>query len=386
MQETATKQIAMNRVVFYIAQIVNLNGFVADSAYTLTYYVWNALTGLTGLFVRVFNVTPEELRPYRQINPSATLQTAVTNICNAKCVFCVYPKAVTSGAIKSGVMPFDIFKKVVDEWAALGGKSLDLTPTVGDTLIDPGLLKKIEYAVCDARIENIVLTTNGILLNKNNIYRSLIDVGLTTIFISTQGTSREIYSDVYGVDRYDDVISGIRNLLEYNRSCGNPTHIGIRFRNAQKPSEILRSRDFIENIRPYLCRQVTCNFTADYDNWGGAIAEKDIMGFMRLRKLPSKVDVPCAGLFAYTVSHDGQVRLCGCRFKSSDSDDMVVGNVEEQSLEEISRSERAWNIISSFYSGQRPETCDRCTLYHPITRGWLKKQSAGIIAGMRPKS
>ena len=34
-------------------------------------------------------------------------------------------------------MSFEVFKKAVDEWAALGGQSLDLTPVVGDPLVDP---------------------------------------------------------------------------------------------------------------------------------------------------------------------------------------------------------------------------------------------------------
>jgi hypothetical protein len=38
--------------------------------------------------------------------------------------------------------------------------------------------------------------------------------------------------------------SGVRNLMEYNRSKNEPARIVVRFRNYEKPSAIIRSPDF----------------------------------------------------------------------------------------------------------------------------------------------
>ena len=272
-------------------------------------------------------------------------------------------------------MTFDIFKKAVDEWAAIGGDRLDLTPVVGDPLVDPGLLDKVDYAVNHARIKNVVLTTNAILLNRNDTYKRLIDLGIGNIYISTQGASQEAYEKVYGVKHYPEVISGIRNLLEYNRKKGEPTGIVIRFRNAEKPSQIVCAKDFIEHIKPFLSSKVRINFTVDFDNWGGTIMPADMSGFMKLRKLPPALNLPCQSLFSFVVRHDGNVRLCGCRLVRSDLDDLVVGNILNKSLTEISQSPQAWEIIKGFYSGQRPETCHACTLYRPINRQWFQTRA-----------
>jgi len=342
-----------------------------------TKYAWAQVQKVT---TRLNRVSPEELFDQRHLVPSSTLVTGVTNICNAKCNFCAYPKAVQNKTLQTGVMSFEVFKKAVDEWAAAGGEHLDLTPVVGDPLIDPGLLKKIEYAVKDAKIKNIYLTTNAILINRNDTYKALVDFGVN-VFISTQGANKEMYEKVYGVNHYGDVISGVRNLLEYNRSKGEPSSIAIRFRNAEKPSAIIRSKDFIENIKPYLSQKVRFNFTVDYDNWGGSITEKDIMGVMKLRKIPENTQLPCMGLFGFAVRHDGSVRLCGCRFKQSDMDDLVVGNLRDQSLAEISKSDKTWGIIKGFYSGERPETCKECTFYRPINRKWLDARASHKSGG-----
>jgi radical SAM protein with 4Fe4S-binding SPASM domain len=319
-------------------------------------------------------VAPKDLWERRYLVPSSSLTTGVTNICNAKCSFCAYPKVVTNKTLQTGIMPFDVFKTAVDEWSQAGGTKLDLTPVVGDPLIDPGLLEKVEYAVRQAKMTEVVLTTNAILFNRNKMYERLIDTGIHGICISTQGTSKEMYEKVYGVKHYDEVISGIHNLLEYNRGKGEPAWIVLRFRNAQKPSQIIRSKDFKERIKPYLSEQVRVNFTVDFDNWGGTIKAPDMQGTMRLRVLPPPLNIPCQRLFGFSVRHDGNVRLCGCRLTKSDLDDLVVGNIRQKSLKEISQSDAAWKIIEGFYSGNRPETCRECTFYTPINQQWLENR------------
>ena len=366
----------LRKLGWRIYHAVHTNGLAADVVYWGAFYFQNFRRRLNYRRVSQNTISPEELWTHRHLEPSSTLVTGVTNICNAKCSFCAYPKVVANKTLQTGIMPFDVFKKAVDEWAAVGGHSLDLTPVVGDPLVDPGLLEKVDYAVNRARIKNVFLTTNAILINRNDTYKKLIDLGIGGVFISTQGASREAYEKVYGVKHYDDAMSGIRNLLEYNRAKGEPARIVIRFRNAEKPSQIIHSQDFADHIKPYLSEKVRINFTVDFDNWGGTIQPADLSGFMRLRKLPPPLNVPCKNLFNFAVRHDGRVRLCGCRLTRSDLDDLVVGNIREKSLEEISKSDQAWSIIKGFYSGKRPETCLECTFYNPIDRRWLERRAS----------
>ena len=97
---------------------------------------------------------------------------------------------------------------------------------------------------------------------------------------------------------------------------------------------------------------------------------------MRLRKLPPRLDVPCVNLFNFAVRHDGRVRLCGCRLTTNDNDDLVVGNIKDKTLEEISKGDEAWGIIKGFYEGKRPHTCLECTFYQPINQNWLGQRAS----------
>lgn len=373
----------MKQLGNFIYHTAHTSGWLADAIYRIAYPVEQFLRRVRNWKAKSDAVSPEEVREFRQLIASHMLQIGVTNICNARCVFCAYPRAMDSKDLRGGVMPLPLFKKVVDEWAILGGEQIDLTHTVGDPLVDPGLVEKVAYARQTAGMKGVSFTTNGILLDRNDNYRRLIDAGTTAVFISTQGTDRETYEKAYGVDCYEQALSGIHHLLEYNRSKGEPTHIAIRFRNGQKPSEIIRSQDFVRVFKPYFSAQVRCNYTVDFDNWGGLIKPEDMVGNMRLRQTQEMINVPCRHLFGFVVRYDGSVRLCGCRFNKTDMDDMIVGNIREQSLLEISKNERTWEIISGFYSGKRPDTCLGCTLYHPINRLWLAERKTNLTAHQR---
>ncbi len=368
----------MKRLFKQVYHLVHTHGWLADWVYQLArpgkrlasrWRKWQALR---------HPVTPEALYPVRQLTGLHGLIIGVTNICNARCVFCAYPRAVDAKELKGGVMSFAIFKKVVDEWRALGGDNIDLTHTVGDPLIDPGLIEKINYGFKTAGMKKITFITNGILLNRNDNYRKLIDAGVSEIYISTSGVDREDYEKTYGVQHYDEMLSGVHNLLRYNRERGEPTFIAIRFRNGKAPSQIIAAKEFQEKIRPFFSARVRCNFTVDFDNWGGLIRQEELTGRMRLRTIDNDTNIPCGGLFSFMVRFDGSVRLCGCRFKRSDMDDMVVGNIKDRSLLEISQSPEAWKIIEGFYVGKRPETCLDCTLYSPVNAQFVRGRAQRI--------
>jgi sulfatase maturation enzyme AslB (radical SAM superfamily) len=77
----------------------------------------------------------------------------VTNVCNARCRFCVYSKKTPK---KYGVMSFEVFKKAIDEFVSLGGEVVSFTPTIGEPLLDPGLLGKVKYASALPKIKKFI--------------------------------------------------------------------------------------------------------------------------------------------------------------------------------------------------------------------------------------
>lgn len=283
-----------------------------------------------------------------------SFSAAITNICNAKCTFCAYPIV----KLKRGIMNEELFKKGIIAWKSYGGFHIDLTPTVGDPLIDPGLFDKIKIARNAGLTTS--LTTNAILLKDSA--KNLLDTGLNELYISLPSFSQDLYKKIYQVDKVDLVKQGIYEFLSLNKNNGEPCKVRLRFRNSEKPSVIIKSKDFIEIIEPFLSKRVSVNFTSGFDNWGGLIKQEAMSGVMRLKK-QRKSNRPCNGLFGFSMQYDGKLRACACRFISSDCDDLIVGHIDEGL--EIA-SQRTKKIVKDFIKGNRPKTCENCTLYNPV--------------------
>jgi hypothetical protein len=44
-------------------------------------------------------------------------------------------------------------------------------------------------------------------------------------------------------------------------------------------------------------------------------------------------------------------------------------------LEQISKSDKLWNLIQGLYSCKRPEICRECSFYLPINQAWLPQRA-----------
>ena len=292
----------------------------------------------------------------------------VTNICNSNCVFCIYSKVKH----KQGVMKFSTFKKAVDDYVSLGGKTISFSPIVGELLIDTKIMDKINYAVKLKKLKRIYFYTNGILLNKNKIYKKLIDSGIHEISISMADPDKKNYERVYRVPFYEDVITGVHNLLKYNKEKGEKVKIIIIFKSAAGLNHILQSKDFKRYIKPYLSNKVQYDVCQYYDNWGGAIKQNDLVGIMKMSRPAKFKKIPCIRTFHVSILFDGSVRLCGCRFKTTEFDDMVIGNINKNNLRDIINGEKAKTIRKNFLHNKLPEACKACSAYIPINMRWIK--------------
>ena len=281
-----------------------------------------------------------------------TIGIATTNICNAKCVFCAYP--VTKQ--RKGVMTDEVFRKARS--LVLFRDYVDLTPTVGDPLIDPNLVER----VCDLSDSGrkVSITTNLIGMN-SKLADGLVFARLSEVFVSIPSFRPDDYQSVYGVEKCHDAIDGLDDFIDSVRKfrAESMCKIHIRFRNRLKPSEVMAHPEFKRLIASNL-DILTFNFTPSFDNWGGTI--KELPKGMRLREKGVEGNRICKGMKHLSVLFDGKVRLCGCRFKETELDDLVIGDVDD-SMEELEFEAR--KIQRAFEKGERPTSCKNCSFYDP---------------------
>ena len=65
----------------------------------------------------------------------------LTNICNANCTFCAYQYLEDEKSFLKDAH----FYKAVDQYSEIGGQCVDLTPLVGDILVDPKVFDRLKY-------------------------------------------------------------------------------------------------------------------------------------------------------------------------------------------------------------------------------------------------
>lgn len=285
------------------------------------------------------------------------LQFELTNICNANCIFCGYKFSLNE---KKGIMEFSTFKKALDEFISMGGRKISFAPVYGDSLLDPNIENKLKYTA-DSGLVSMGITTNGIMLAKNDLYKKLIDYRLQTIAVSLADFDKKSYEEIYCVKSYEELIKGIKLLLEYHAKKNSRANITLQLRSPNSIGKIVGSNDFIKYIKQYLGIHVAISFLYLYDNWGGNIGQKDLKGLMRLRKVSKFRNLPCRHSFNPSILFDGSVRLCGCRAKDSQFDELIVGNIRTECLSSIMR--RGKNIQLRFIKNILPEPCKICTLY-----------------------
>ena len=105
-------------------------------------------------------------------------------------------------------LEFGLFRKLIDEGAGYFRYISFDGP--GETVMNPEAWNMIRYA--RSKYIRMVFSTNATLMN-GDMVESILDSGLDHIIFSVNGTSREIYASVHGVDAYDTAVHNIRRFL-----------------------------------------------------------------------------------------------------------------------------------------------------------------------------
>jgi len=266
------------------------------------------------------------------------INVELTGACNYKCQFCVQSYMDrTKGEIRH-----EDFKKIINEAVSLGTRSLKLS-NWNEPLLHNYLEDYILYAR-KAGIFNVYISSNGSLLSKDRA-ESLIEAGLTKIFISLDATNEETYYRQRGQRNYKKVVENIMNLIEI-RGKGKFPIVRVNF----LKTEINRGQEG-EFVRM----------------WEGIA---DIVGIQIMNELPDKESgvqreedrresYRCSFPFKQlVVNHAGQILPCCVMYGAK----MPLGNIADMTLKEAWNSQQMKDLQKLHFEGRFAENpyCRRC--------------------------
>jgi len=271
------------------------------------------------------------------------VQIESTNLCNAKCVFCPRDEMHR----RQGVMDMDLYRKVVDECAALGITHVRVH-NYGEPFLDKQLVEKVRYAK-ERGIAEVGMISNGSLITEE-IARGMIEAGLDAINISVDAAGKEVFESTRIHLNYDDVIANIRGIVRIRKELGR-----------KRPRLILsfvrqnNSADEQAFIREWSQVADKIHIT-DLHNWAGTLPGR------------TEIQYPCYRMWlTFTVLWDGRVSLCCADYDGRN----VLGDVRISTIKEIWNSDAYRAARRQHLESGGPEICRSCDLPKKDSPLWV---------------
>jgi len=301
---------------------------------------------------------------------------SITNLCNLDCFWCIerYYREKYPVHIKT-----DVAMRAISEMAELGTQSITFEGG-GEPTVHPDATKIFKHAI-DVGLE-AGLITNGVLLEK--IYKDLTD--MIYVRISLDAYDRETYKRIKRYDAFEKVMNGIKLLVEN----APDTIVGISYilykpinTDPKKIEQlILRLRDIgVDYIqfKPVMLfdeNKTTRRFeffpdvVEKLEELKTQYEDKNFKIFISRGKPMPKFYPTCyVHLLKGYIAATGDVYLC-CQRKLFEErygrENLVFGNIYEQSLKEIWEGEKRRKILEEVYSrgSEYTKECPACPYMH----------------------
>ncbi len=137
------------------------------------------------------------------------LRLSITDRCNLRCRYCM-PQSSFSWMPSENILRFEEIYEICRAFCALGIKKIRLTG--GEPLVRRGIIDLVRQLGNLEGLDEICLTTNGILLGEHA--EELLDAGVTHINISLDTLDPDTYASITGADAFDRVWSSVLRVME----------------------------------------------------------------------------------------------------------------------------------------------------------------------------
>jgi radical SAM protein with 4Fe4S-binding SPASM domain len=278
---------------------------------------------------------------FEQLESPVQLDIELNGGCNMKCPFCLHGYGDKR---PNTLLPIERYKALIDEAITFGVRGLKLN-YINEPLLRSDLERCIAYAKT-AGMLNVYLVTNGTLLNAKR-RDSMLDSGITKVFISVDAATSETYNNQRLSGKFDLVVDNILEFVnERNRRGLRYPLVRVSFlRNALNAHEEEAFREFWEGKVDMLSFQ-KMNDLPDLDS---GITIEDSGEKSRGCTFPSKQLV---------VDSEGNILPC-CKMGGQK---LALGNIENMTLREAWGSEKMLDLQLMHRENRWEENpiCKRC--------------------------
>lgn len=297
-------------------------------------------------------------------NGNRFIEFELSNICNARCVFCPYPDMLRTDKkfMHMSDVTIESIKKVLPRFH---GALVSFTPTTGDTLLHPRWDEFIGEIISLDSVGRATMFTNAIELGSEAVDRLIRLVRsekgrkFNQLYLSLGGYERESYKRLYQVDRFEKVRANLDILMTRLMKEGIPLgiHLHIKLEKGVKP-DMERVLDTYNRMKyPYA---YVSHSVAYFSN--EAYRRNALIDYLKVGNRPT--DRACAYLNKTRFAADGGIWADGCVISEMPNDSSLkLGELKDSN--EFIESRRNQLISAWETEGILPLPCQGCTMYRP---------------------
>ncbi len=299
-------------------------------------------------------------------HPLECLNVSVSTACSLECRFCAYRHS----RIPRRSMPDSLFQSCIERAVRFGHRTFNLTPIVGEVLLDPSFLNKLVYLDNHPGVKFYFFSSN-LTRADDEFFATLRKLGkLRWLSISLYGLNPQDYQKITGASEgvFADVVRNLQKL-----SC-LPSLAGrceVKVRGPGPRSASTPLPECVEIINRLESQRIQVRNGVRIMNWGGLIKKRDMaeldMDFKQAERHRTR---PCVFLFHKpNILPDGTVNACSCGDAHAE---LNIGNLVEERFADIfsSANERYLRILHGQMAGRFGAPCGGCSGYRPLDQNW----------------
>lgn len=265
----------------------------------------------------------------------------ISSTCNMRCPMCYTITEEFKKRVGRKLMPFELFKKIVDECAKYNVFSIRISLR-GEPFIHPDVIKMIKYAH-DKGIKEISSLTNGLALTPE-LFEQAMDAGLSWLTISIDGIGKT-YEGIRIPARFDDIVAKIKKYKEIKERRGS-----------EKP--VIK----VQSIWPAI-KDNALEYYNIFHSYVDNIASNPLIDYLDMDKdIEYESNFDCPVLYQrMVVSSDGLVLLCS----NDEFGEYIIGDANQESLYNIWHGEKIQkvrNLHQKHVGYKEIEPCKKCYL------------------------
>ncbi len=328
------------------------------------------------------------------MNKLTTLIIETVATCNLKCIMC----PTLSYEIKGKeIMSDKTFNSIIENLNGI--ETVDLTGW-GEPLLDNKLFDRIKK--CKENDCRVGFTTNGVLLNKDNINK-IIDSNVDWVGISFDAGTKKTYENIRRGAKFGLVVNNLKNLIQTTKEKKSKIIVFVTYvimkNNKKEVYDFLKLFDEI-GIKQFYFKPL--DVITNHSNYKWVLSKKEIKKIYLKIKEDFKdsdltiteqniLDKPknnCIAnpLHSLFIAYNGDASPCcylGHNVKKLPSSvlknlvikancqNYIIGNVENESIQEL--WEKSKNFRETFLENKTHPVCKNCTLKSSITWRTLRK-------------